>query len=257
MGKKAALIALALALVMLLGACGASFREGSSPSLLSAVSWGENDGTDDGQYLIAQLTFDRAVAVKDGAAKQLRVTVGGNRVSEDDIALTAQGDVLELKLHVTVSTSGELVVTAAKSGNSITAVTDSTGKYAVGTLNVDVYVPSGVTLAETGASGSSATYRIASLWTHRSIFWLQVLINGQVQQPDAADVSEVLSSGAVAIHGHNFRTDDETAVAANMAQVLNARFGNELTAEADGGQVTVTLKNAGSGDTVALAEYLG
>lgn len=245
----AALLAAALC------ACGAVYSEDGSPKLLSVEAWGENDGTEEGQYILAGLTFDRDVAVSESAAGQLRVTVGGTRIAEDDIALSADGAEVILRARVTYSTTGELVITPARSGEAITGITDVSGKYALGTLDVSVYVPSGITLERKGEGDGFAVYSVASLWTHRGIFWVKVLVDGSALAPDRSDSTEVLSSGAVAVHGHYFRTETESDAAKNIADVLNYYFGSALTATAEKGEISVRLLDGGG--VVELCEYLG
>ncbi|MCF0120173.1 MAG: hypothetical protein HUJ65_00925 [Oscillospiraceae bacterium] len=97
-----------------------------------------------------------------------------------------------------------------------------------------------------------------TLWTHRGILWLQAVLDGEVLIPAGNGDAYTMTSGAVAVHGHNFRTDSFEDVAENIAEVLNSSFGDVITVSPGPGEgeFTVSLSEENAG-RLEIREYLG
>ena len=220
-----------------------------SPALQTLELKGICEGGEQDQYIVADLTFDKNISYSDKLAEQIRVVIGGQRVKEDSLSLSAPGeDCLELKIHVNQVNDGMLEITNAPGCSALTALTDDSGKNCVGSLNIKKLVPSGAAISCVSSDGSEALYQVDSIVTHRSIIWLRLFDGEDAVIPDNTNTTDVMENAA-AVHQHEFLWATPESTAADMAETINSFYGSGYTASAEGNQLTIKRKDSAAAGT--------
>lgn len=232
----------------------------NSPAVTGYSVRGENQG-DDAQWIIARLEFDRAISVHDGVEKEIKVLIGGNRVSDEKIKIKGVDDThIDICMSVSQVTNGKMMITNAKTGKIISKLTDKTGKYSVAKISIDCLIPSGVKLevvsstAATDNKQASITEKVTSVCTHRSITWIQITDNGKTVVPDLKDTTDVMDN-AIAVHEHDFLWATEETIASDIAEAINYYFSDEYFAIANGDEVTLTKKQSLKNELINFSIY--
>lgn len=236
-GRVILLICSILCLIVFSACSSPQTDDAHSPRLLESASRGGCSGGEDDQYIQADLTFDKAISVRKDAAEELRITIGGERVGEEDIELEViEKKTLRIVFPVDKVTSGVLKITPS-GGKEIRGITDETGQYAVRSFEVDQLVPSGVTLSVLNSEEGAVSARVASTADHRSIAWIRITAGGQVLKPQGTGTD--IMDDAVAVHEHEFLWATEESTAADIAEAINQYFPEKLSAESSGDVVDV------------------
>ena len=225
-----------------------------SPALQTLELKGICEGGEQDQYIIADLTFDKNISYKDKLAEQIRVVIGGQRVKEDSISLSAPGkDCLELKIHVNQVNDGMLEITNAPGCSALTALTDDSGKNCAGSLDIKKLIPSGATISCVSSDGSEALYQVDSIVTHRSIIWLRLFDGEDPVIPDNTNTTDVMENAA-AVHQHEFLWATPESTAAEMAETINSFYGSGYTASAEGNRLTIKRKDPAAAGTQGTSD---
>lgn len=237
--KKAALSLMAVFFMYTLAGCGSLVVDGKeSPVLEDAEIYSKNSGTEDSQQVVLNLFFDRAVKVNIKKADSTRLTIGEKRIEADkyQVNIGKAGTEAEGKVTITVPvvsvTTGKLEFGISEKADTISLITDETGRYAAQEFSISAIVPSGVVLQEvTDENGQTVPNerQVVSPFSIRSIAWLQLLDGGEVVEASNVQDSEKLDL-ASAVHGHEFLRDGKEDVAQNITQIVNKYYGEAYEA---------------------------
>lgn len=258
--KVFAAAVLLMAGIFMLSGCGSrvAVDEENSPNLVNAEITSYNEGSESEQYVKAVLEFDQDISVNEDPDDSMRITIAGERVQSDEYTLT-QGEnanEAELLISVTAITNGILAIEKSESADVISDITSADGLYAVNDFTLEGLIPSGVTLSDVASDDTSVTKQVASVWNIRSIAWVCVTKDGEVVPADETDTDEELD-GYVAVHGHEFLTDDDAAIAENMVESLERVYGDEYEFSCTQNQVTLTARSGESAQyDIQIYEYL-
>ncbi len=263
--KRGMALCLVLAALILLGCSGCGKKpgldEGASPRLQDISLTAYNEGSEDSQYVRADLQFDQPVTCTDGAAEELRVTISGNRVKDDTLRPGKKDTELQLLLKVTAIESGKLVIQPVDKEKTFQKITSKDGVWAVYPFTVECLIPSGVSLATaqsrtaTEADSAMVEKEVKGLWNIRNITWVKLIENGETVYSPVQNAAELLD-GAVAVHGHDFLASDEETIAYDIADTLTQYFGGDYQFRAEGPNIVAEKKDSQPGDTIDLAIYL-
>ena len=253
-GFASHLLALALALVLAssLPACKgvAVYDAEHSPVPVSVSLESYNEGSEGTQYVKVTLTFDREVAVKAGYAPE--IVIAGAKVKKDDMKVSGSEKGIVALIHIDKVRNGDMVISLAPEGDTaVSGLTDKTGTYAAVNKTVYALVPSGVALHRTGVGAVEVTHAFVI----RGIAWV-VLTDGDEAVGGSLLAGADILDGAVALHGHEFLTDDEYDVAAKLAETLTNHFGDRYGFSVEGKTVVArSLSNPNADVAITLYEY--
>lgn len=254
--KKRSLISLVSLLLVcmcciyLTGCGSAKTDETYSPNITGMELSSYNEGSESEQFVEATLTFDKGVSVSEKRYDSLRITIGGERVDEDEYTLEQGDESNQVSIVVSVDyvTSGVMFIEKSEKADTISDIRDATGEYAVNEFTAEGIIPSGVTLSDVSSDGSSVTKQVDSVWNIRSIAWVCLTKDGQPVPINEPDANEELD-GRVAVHGHEFLIEDEGVIAEKIAEELQSVYSSDYKFSADANRIK--MQASGSED----AEY--
>ena len=242
MGRKflAILVGAVITLICLAGCGSVRTDTEHSPNLINMEINSYNEGSETKQYVEAVLEFDKPVSVSDKKQDSLRITIGGERVKEDEYQIQQGDDKTKVSLIISVEyvTIGVITIDKSDTTDTISDIRDEAGEYAVIDFSAEGLIPTGVTLSTAAADDTGVTKKVESVWNIRSIAWLGLVKDGEEVQVKE-EGSEVLD-GRIAVHGHEFLTEDENAVAERIAETMQYAYGSgyKFTSDND----TITMK---------------
>jgi len=246
--------------IFVMAGCGSTLAvdEEYSPTLVNAEITSYNEGSVSEQYVKVILEFDQDISVNEDPDDSMRITIAQERVQSDEYTLT-QGEntnEAELLISVTAITNGVLYIEKSESADVISDIMSADGQYAVNDFTLEGMIPSGVTLTDVSSTDTGVTKQVASLWNIRSIAWVCVTKDGEVVPADESDSNEELD-GYVAVHGHEFLTDDDAVIAESMVESLERVYGDEYAFSCSQNQVTVTaLSGEAAVYDIQIYDYL-
>ena len=251
--RAGALYALLLACLLALAACTgphAVYDAENSPVLISATLETYNEGSDDRQYVKVTLTFDRNVSVATDYIPPITIAQAG--IDTGNIKVVEDGARLSILIHTDKVRDGDLILLLAPEGDeAVVGLTDTTGTYAAANSSVYALVPSGVALARTGTN----TVEVTHAFNIRGIAWV-VLHDGDEVVGGSLLAGADSLDGAVALHGHDFLTEDAYDVAAALAETMTSHFGDRYSFTAEGKTVLArSLSNPAAEVTISVYEY--
>ncbi len=253
--------------ILLLGfsACGTSGVSDAAgndgPGVIDCTVEAGCDGGEDDQYVDVVMKFDKNVIYSSGLADELRIVIGGERVKTENIDISQEGgsnDSVTLRITgINKVTNGVIEITSANGGSTIKCITDESGKYSAKAPDIKKLIPSGVTIEQIGASedGEQTEWikiKVTAPPSHRSMVWIQLMMNGEAVEPDDLSSPDILDDVAVGIHEHEFLWATNESVAADIAKAVNDFYGNRFTAESSGDEVTIEALEADSGADAGL-----
>jgi len=233
-------LAFLMAGVLLSGGCGSSGGgqdAQNSPRITDIVMDSYNEGTEDAQYVQAQLIFDRDVQCSEDALENMNITIGGERM--DEITAEQTDDrTLELTIHVNAITKSNFCISEEKEGEGYPGISDADGTYELWPFEAEVLIPNGISLEDVSSyEGTGFEKKVSGVWTIRSITWLRLLSDGEPVQSSLTADLELYGDHAVALHGHDFLTSDSTMIAEDIADTLNNHFGSYYVFRSEGKNV--------------------
>lgn len=249
---RIAALLLAIGLPALLAGCSSIAKTGSgSPRIDSQHTTVSNSGTETSQKVTVSLTFDRAITVAKNVDDQLTITLNGKAVDTKTIrwaAAVTKKDARQLLITLSAQPTdtdpmkgkyfglyeGNLVITA-KSGSSVSAITDTSGKYAAKWTKVHVQIPSGVAVTQlffnkgSASAPAEVTVRVTSIGVVRAMTWVQFLRNGQpVMQKNAKKGTfSYTNDGSFPIHNHQLFQMSAEDYAKEIASGLEKYFATD------------------------------
>ncbi len=247
--------------VFLLCSCGGQTDSSSDsqekPSLTEYSSYGECRGGEEDQYILASLVFDRPVTTEEGLAGDLRITIGGNRIKEEEISFEQTDEqTVTLQMHVRQVDSGELLITNAPGQSTVPSIQSRDTGTAVGTIDVNMIIPSGVSISAIRNEAGNSIYSVDSLPTHRCIIWLQLGSEEDTAlSPEGSSSVDILDQAA-AVHEHEFLWATKTSVAEDMAETINRYWPSSYSARAEGEQLIITANDGTSIPELRIYEGL-
>ncbi len=177
-------------------------EEAYSPCLMDFTVHSMNQGSEDTQYVMMELLFDKPVAVQKKALDSLRILIAGERINSEDCLLEKMEDkVLVLTIKVTAITNGQLLLTSADQKKGMDGITSVDGHYRCMPFEIQCLIPSGVALRIVESVPGSANdnpkivKEVIDYCHIRSIAWVKLLENGKTvlsKQQNALDMLEGL-----------------------------------------------------------------
>jgi hypothetical protein len=228
-------------LVFLAGCSGSDYDEKSSPQLISADFSSFNEGSNETQYIVMTLAFDKEIKADSFEPK---IRIANETLKSKNITVTAEGSNLVLKVLVDKIKDGDITVKLGDPDKgTLPAITDASGKYAAMAQTIEALAPSGLALETVNDDSRSVTVRVTHIFDIRCIAWILFEDGGETVGASLLNGADELG-GAVALHGHEFLTDDLYDVAANLAETLTNHFGDRYEFMVDGMAVTATSKSS-------------
>lgn len=247
--KLYGLLYIILMLALCLCSCGkdATVSEESSPRLVNAVITAFHEGEENQQYVNVILTFDKEVSLNEKRKDDLHITISDERVDAEqyDMELTGVKE-LQISIPVTAVTKAELKIEKSDQAKNINAILSSDGQYGAWDFTLEGIIDSGVSLTKVDSGEGWALMNVESVFQIRSMLWLGILDDGELIAAHPSLASEE-RQGYVAIHGHEFLTEDAYAIAADMAEVLQDAYGDKYAFAPEKSQIKVTSAD-GRGD---------
>lgn len=247
---------LLLTIAMLtLSSCGqASVDAEKSPHLADIKLTSYSENTEDTQYVQVDMIFDKDIAVVDDKCESLRITIADERIGEDEYTLTSGEDsqTATIKISVNAVTKGVLKIDKLKENQTISEIRSADEKYAAADFSVEAIIPSGVTLSTTESATGHVVKNVDTFWNIRSIAWVGITENGELVPVSETRQLEMLD-GYAAVHGHEFLMEDQSDIAASIAEVLKQNYGSEYTVSSQ--KNTITVDKAGSDVTLDVVIY--
>ncbi len=246
---------------LLLSACTSSVAtsEEESPNLIGAAITSYNEGSESEQYVNVELAFDRPIQVSEKSDDSLRITIAKERVAKDEYTLTRGEDETKAELLIPVEavTTGVLEIEKSEKADVISDITDETGQYGANDFTLEGMIPSGVTLSTLTGGRTAITKLVDTSWDIRSIAWVAITQDGEVIPAKGSDAEEELD-GYVALHGHEFLSENPEMIAERLADLLEASYDpNEYAFESSGNSVTMTVLNEVVGEyDIQIYDYL-
>ncbi|MDR1028018.1 MAG: hypothetical protein LBL63_01180 [Clostridiales Family XIII bacterium] len=245
---------LSVLLAFALVACGgAGFDEANSPRIAYAALASYNEGDEESQYVRVSLTFDREIVVAEGYVPTIKVA--GVNIGADRVDTEVSGSDMEVTIRVDRVRDGDMTLSLSKDADasSVPDITDTSGKYAAAAGRVKALIPSGVALEPVSEDGRSGV-KVTHVFNIRCIAWLVLSDGGTVVSDSLMKGADALD-GAVALHGHDFLTEDAYDVAANLADTLTSHFGDryEFTAS----DTVVTFRSLADADAALEVSLYG
>lgn len=202
-----------------------------SPALLSADVATYNEGSEGTQYVRITLAFDQAVAVSVDYLPELFLAgakVDKNRIEVTGSAAGIKAGKVQILVRTDVARTGEILCRLAPEGDeSVRGLTDESGAYAAGNRTIFALAPSGIALEPAGQGAVEVAHR----FNIRVIAWIYLHDGGETVTGSLLAGADALD-GAIALHGHDFLTDDEYDVAVALAETLTSHFGDRYAFEA-------------------------
>lgn len=252
------LCGVAALLTALLLSCGSPKVDAEhSPRLEAASIESYSQDTEDSQYVEVDLIFDRDITVTDDKCEDLRITIAGERVREDEWELK-QGDKsnsAQLIINVEAVTEGVLKAEPEKAEDGVSEIRSRNGEYAAGDFTVEGIIPSGVTLSTVASEVGKVVKSVDSRWNIRSIAWVGLMEDGRLVPVSETRQLEVLD-GYGAVHGHEFLMEDEEDIAESITDMLKRNYGEEYSFTCDGNCVTAEKKNPDAELDIEIYEYV-
>ena len=262
----AAGLACLLAVVMLSGCTAQAVVDESSPRCSGASVFAGSDLTESSQYAEVRLAFDAPLEASGNVADDLQVTLNGEAVDAETIAVEASvdGSDVVVRLVPTASADGKqasvyyalydgLVQVAAKAddgglahvkaaGGSSNAVLDEP---VTATVSTGIQVAVQAQTAGSAAAGTpaSVTFAVRQFAQLRCCSWFYF--------------GEGLP--IVMTHNHEFARDLPETCAQRIADTVNANYSEWLSATCDGATITVTAAEVVDGQEMGcqLVEGVG
>lgn len=250
--------AAAILLLALAGCQKTTVSEENSPNLTEASITSYNEGSESAQYVKVTLGFDQDIAVSEETEDSLRITIAGERVQPEEYELTQGESSSEAELLISTEsvTKGVLQIEKSEKADAITDITDASGEYAVMDFELEGLIPSGVSMSTVSSDDTGVTKQIDTAWNIRSIAWVGLTKDGELIPVNESDTQEELD-GYVAVHGHEFLTDDEGTIAEKMAEALNRVYEGQYTFTSDSNRVSVSALNGEIGAyDIEIYQYL-
>jgi hypothetical protein len=201
---------------------------------------------------LVTIAYDRDIAVKEGYVPKIRLA--DENVKKEEVTVSANGAELVIRVHIEKIRDGDIRITLGDlEKGSVPEITDVSGEYAAKAQTVSAIIPSGVTLAQTAQGDGGVTAEVTHVFDIRGIAWILFTDGGAAVSGSLLNGADELD-GAVAMHGHEFLSENEFDLAADLCDVLTNHFGDRYTFSVDGTSVTA-VKNGDPGAVLAIEVY--
>lgn len=255
--KRISLItALIFMSALCLASCGKTVGVGEgSPVLESASIVSYCQGSEQEQYVQAELMFDRPISLAEETGGSLRITIAGNRMEDYTISPGEGENCAVITIPVNAVTESVLYIGKATGADSISDIRSGDGKYAARDFELEGVIPSGVTLSTVSSEPGKVVKNVESGWNIRSIAWVGLRENGQPVAVSETMPGEELD-GYAAVHGHEFLIEDEADIAEKIVEVLEKNYGTEYSFSFDGTLVTAEKPGSTAALDVCVYQYI-
>ena len=239
----------------MLASCGSVKTDAEySPQLEDVTVGSYSEGSEDSQYVTANLIFDREIAVTDEKCSDLRITISDERVKDDECELTAGDDenTARIKISVDAVTKGILKIGPVEKEKGISCIRSADEKYAVQDFTLEALIPSGVSLSTVSSEPGKVVKSVDSVWNIRSIAWVGITENGELVPVSETRALEMLD-GYAAVHGHEFLAENDRDIAAGIVETLQNNYGGEYSVSCS--KNIITVEKQGSDEELDIDIY--
>lgn len=255
--KKIYIIILMVLIICIVSACSKSqVDKDKSPSIIDVLIESMNENSEETQYVKVSLTFDKEVKLLKETSKSLLMTIAGKQVDDSDYKMKLSEDAKKvvITIHVELVNSGEIVIKPEKDSDTVSEITDKSGKYAVQPFSIKAIIPSGMVLSTVSSEPGTVVKSVDSSYHVRGITWIKLLENGEPVPCSIPQKSEELD-GAIAVHGHDFLIDDEDACAKNITERLTAYYGSDYSFTCSKNQITAKKLSGDGSEKLDIEVY--
>lgn len=241
----------------MLASCGSVKTDAEySPQLEDVAVGSYSEGSEDSQYVTADLIFDREIAVTDEKCSDLRITISDERVKDDECELTAGDDenTARIKIPVDAVTKGILKIGPAEKGEGISSIRSADEKYAVQDFTLEALIPSGVSLSTVSSEPGKVVKSVDSVWNIRSITWVSITENGEEVPVSETRALEMLD-GYAAVHGHEFLAENDRDIAAGIVETLQNNYGAGYSVSCSKNIITVEKQGSDAELDIDIYNY--
>ncbi len=224
-----------------------------SPNIKNVSVSSYNENAESKQYVQVNLTFDQEIKVSGKQSESLRITIAGERMKDYELTLGEDAKTAVLTIPVTAITKGVLEIEKSEKADNIYDICDVSGKYAVQDFTIKGIIPSGITLSTISSDKGSVVKNVDSSWNIRSIGWVGLFKDGELQPIAETNQSEILD-GYIAVHGHEFLIENEKDVAGKIAETLQRVYPEGYKFQSEGTTVTAQCTD-GSGGNLEIKMY--
>lgn len=239
----------------MLASCGSVKTDDEySPQLEDVTVGSYSEGSEDSQYVTADLVFDREIAVTDEKCSDLRITISDERVKDDECELKAGDDKNTARIRISVDavTKGILKIEPVEKGKGISSIRSADEKYAVQDFTLEALIPSGVSLSTVSSEPGKVVKSVDSVWNIRSIAWVGITENGELIPVSETRPLEMLD-GYAAVHGHDFLVENDRDIAAGIVETLQNNYGAEYSISCF--KNIITVEKQGSDEELDIDIY--
>ena len=241
----------------MLASCGSVKTDDEySPQLEDVTVGSYSEGSEDSQYVTADLIFDREIAVTDEKCSDLRITISDERVKDDGCEITAGDDenTARIKIPVDAVTKGILKIGPAEKEKGISCIRSANEKYAVQDFTLEALIPSGVSLSTVSSEPGKVVKSVDSVWNIRSIAWVGITENGEEVPVSETRALEMLD-GYAAVHGHEFLAENDRDIAAGIVEALQNNYGAEYSVSCSKNIITVEKQGSDAELDIDIYSY--
>ena len=242
---------------VMLASCGSVKTDDEySPQLEDVTVGSYSEGSEDSQYVTADLIFDREIAVTDEKCSDLRITISDERVKDDECEFTAGDDenTARIKIPVDAVTKGILKIGPAEKEKGISCIRSADEKYAVQDFTLEALIPSGVSLSTVSSEPGKVVKSVDSVWNIRSIAWVGITENGELILVSETRALELLD-GYAAVHGHEFLAENDRDIAAGIVETLQNNYGAEYSVSCSKNIITVEKQGSDAELDIDIYSY--
>ncbi len=221
-----------------------------------------NEGTDDSQKVIVKINYEEMLDVAKGVENEFKITISDKKINKENYTVAADQAnlVITIKIENGV-TEGRLAIQANQSDQVLEKVTDTTKKKTAKWKNIDCLIPTGVKLETVAAVNGTnqikakVVKKVITTQKVRGVTWLNLSDNGVIV-PGTYDPASAKMKGAVAVHGHEFLTDNQEMIAQSIADILNSNFKDKYKITSEGDEFSVEALAPMEGETLDVQIYL-
>lgn len=227
-----------------------------SPQIEDVAVSAYNEGSEDSQYVTADLIFDRDIAVTDEKCSDLRITISDERVKDDECELM-QGEnenTARITISVDAITKGILKIEPADKEKGISCIRSADEKYAVQDFTLEALIPSGVSLSTVASEQGKIVKSVDSVWNIRSIAWVGITEDGELVPASETRPMEMLD-GYAAVHGHEFLMENDRDIAAGIVETLQNNYGSEYSISCSKNIITVEKQGSDAELDIEIYTY--
>lgn len=266
----AAAVLLSVVMMISLTGCGVESDFQKSPKLIEMETQAI---VENGQmYVLADLIFDLPTVSDSSGPDELRVTLGGERVSSSDIEVlngpSASSEMIydfknipdEQVVHLKIKTdsvvNGILKIKAQEKLTLFRHITDPTGQYSIKLFSVNKCVKSGAALYMNSTEAQNISLTVTKPANKCDVMLIKLRDDDadSTIEPDAGTYDQLVDKSLI-VREDNYPNATATTTAKAIADTVNKCYGSHVSATASGTNVTMVSKSKSDTHHYSLQIY--